>query len=291
MKKNTLFPLLLSTAALCAVPFAASADAASLNTSIAKTLSTVSVAGGGIHQHYAEWTDGLPNASSLPNSLDHESGSLGLFRFALSHRFRTGGWAEVRYDFGTGNTDYTGYTQSGKPASATTGNTIHDVRARVGYPLGLTRNTAFLPFLEGGYYRWDRTVGQGTPSAYGELYTAGYVGGGAKLLYAIAPNWVVSATANAGSTVAPGISASGLVNFSGALGTHTYAGVAFQEDYRVRGNWHLFARVSYRYFGFGRSGTLSGTAISNGSPVKLAVTEPNSTAEQVRYSLGVAYDF
>ncbi len=290
MKKNTLFSLLSATA-LCTVPFAASAGAAPLNTSIAKTLSTVSVAGGGLHNHYAEWSDGLPNASSLPNSIDHESGNLGLFRFALSHRFRAGGWAGVRYDFGTGNSHYTGYTQSGKPASATTGNTIHDVRVRMGYPFSLTHNAALLPFLEGGYYRWDRTVNQGTTLAYDELYTTGYVGGGAKLLYAIGTHWVASATADAGSTVAPGINASGLLNFSGALGTHAYAGVALQEDYRVRGNWHLFARVSYRYFGFGRSGTLSGTAISNGSPVKLAVTEPNSTAEQVRYSLGVAYDF
>lgn len=290
MKKNTLFSLLSATA-LCAVPFAASAGTAPINTAIAKTLSTVSVAGGGLHNHFAEWSDGLPNASSMPNSLDHESGSLGLFRFALSHRFHTGVWSEVRYDFGTGDSDYTGYTQAGKPASATTGNTVHDVRARVGYPFGLTRNTAILPFLEGGYYRWDRTVNQGTPSAYDELYTSGYVGGGAKLLYAIAPDWVVSVTTDAGSTVAPGIEASGLLNFSGALGTHTYAGVALQEDYRVRGHWHLFARVSYRYFGFGRSNTLSGTATSNGSLVKLAVTEPNSTTEQVRYSLGVAYDF
>jgi hypothetical protein len=290
VKKNVLFSL-LSAGALCVVPFAASAGAAPLNPAIAKTLSTVSVAGGGLHNHYAEWTGGLPNASSLPNSLDHESGNLGLFRFALSHRFPIGAWGEVRYDFGTGNTAYTGYTQSGAPASATTGNTVHDVRARVGYPFALTRNAALLPFLEGGYYRWDRTVDQGTPLAYDELYTSGYVGGGAKLLYAIAPNWVVSVTADAGSTVTPGIEASGLLRFSSAPGTHAYAGAALQEDYRVRAHWHLFARVSYRYFGFGRSDTVPATAIVNGSSVNATVTEPDSTTEQVRYSLGVAYDF
>ncbi len=134
-------------------------------------------------------------------------------------------------------------------------------------------------------------VGKDDPYAYNELYTAGYVGGGAKLLYAITPRWVASATADAGSTVAPGINASGLLNFSGALGTHTYAGVALQKDYRVRGHWHLFARVSYRYFGFGRSNALPTTVVSNGSTTSTTGTEPNSTTEQVRYSLGVAYAF
>ncbi len=290
MKKNALFSL-LSAGALCIAPFAASAGTAPLNPAIAKTLSAVSVAGGGLHNHYSEWSEGLKSASSRPNSLDHESGSLGLFRFTLSHRFHTGVWSEVRYDFGTGDTAYTGYTQSGAPTSATTGNTVHDVRARVGYPLALARNVALLPFLEGGYYRWDRTADQGTPLAYNELYTSGYVGGGAKFLYAITPRWVVSASADAGSTVNPDTDASGLVNYSGGLGTHAYAGAAFQEDYRVRGNWHLFARISYRYFGFGRSNALPATVVSNGATINTTATEPNSTTEQVRYSLGVAYDF
>ena len=102
---------------------------------------------------------------------------------------------------------------------------------------------------------------------------------------------MVSASADAGSTVNPDIDASGLVNFSGGLGTHAYAGAAFQEDYRVRGNWHLFARVSYRYFGFGRSNGLPATVVTNGGTKNATATEPNSTTEQVRYSLGVAYDF
>ncbi|HQU15471.1 MAG: hypothetical protein B7Z66_07245 [Chromatiales bacterium 21-64-14] len=283
---------LLLFLALACTPLAGMASPPVLNPAVSRTLSEVSISGGGIHQHYTEWSRGLPNAASLPDPVNRESGTVGLFRFALAKRFpATGGWAEVRYDFGTGNTDYAGHTQGGAPLLATTDNTMHDVRARVGYPVALTRNLDVLPFLEGGYYQWDRAVANGTPSAIEEVYTHGYVGAGGRLFYAATPRWVFSATVDAGSTVAPGMDAVSPIQGSATLGTHAYAGVALQEDYRLRGDWHLFARASYRYFGYGLSSRFPISALVNGQTFNGTASEPNSTTEQVRYSVGVAYNF
>ena len=279
--------------AFCFSPLAVYAG--TLPAPVAAALSSVTVSGGAIHQHYSEWTHGLPNAATAPDPLDSESGSLGLFRFSLAHRFqRSGLWAQVRYDFGTGDTTYVGHTQGGTALTASTSNTIHDVRARVGCPVSLSSvlspQFAAVPFVEGGYYRWSRDVASGTPSAVSETYSNGYVGVGATLYYAPDPTWVTSVTLDGGSTVDAGVTMNAPLSGSGGLGSHAFAGVSLQEAYRLTQRWSILARVSYRYFGYGIGQYPVGGTV-NGTPVTTTATEPNSTTEQVRYTFGFAYRF
>lgn len=277
-------------AALLAGMLAASmgAQAAGVDTGARRALNQVAVEFGGLHQHYTEWARGFGNPS-LPDPLDREDGSIGLLRFAAQAydpQFY-GLWGEVRYDFASGDTTYTGHTQSLAPLDTTTDNTVHDVRARIGYPVELAYGVAAVPFVEGGYFRWDRAVAGGTSAAIEELYADGYTGGGVKLLYSPANALTLSVTADGGSTLYGGMSVLSPFAADVDLGDHAYAGASAQADYRLTGRWHAIARISYRYFGYGISDPVVATI--GGAPS--LVREPNSTTEQVRAAFGLAYDF
>jgi hypothetical protein len=260
-------------------------QAAPVGLAAASALNQVALEGGGLHQHYTEWARGFANPN-LPNPLDWASGNIGLLRFsAQAYRPSRFGplWGEVRYDFATGSTTYTGHMQSLAPLDTSTHNTIQDVRGRVGYPIGLPYGITTVLFVEGGYYRWDRSVARGTPAAIEEVYSNGYVGGGLKTLVSPMHNLVLSASADGGSSITGGMAVRSPYRVSTDLGNHPYAGVGMQAAYRIHGNWRLVARIAYRYFGYG----ISNTVITDSG----AGQEPNSTSTQVRYAFGVAYDF
>ncbi len=261
------------------------ARAAPVGLAATSALNQVALEGGGLHQHYTEWARGFTNPN-LPNPLDWASGNIGLLRFSAQayHPSRFGPlWGEVRYDFAIGGTTYIGHMQSLAPLDTSTHNTTQDVRGRVGYPIDLPYGITAVPFVEGGYYRWDRSVASGTPAAIEEVYSNGYVGGGLKALVSPMHDLVLSASADGGSSIAGGMSERSPYRVSTNLGNHPYAGLGLQADYRVHGRWHAVARVAYRYFGYG----ISNTVITTSG----AVQEPNSTNMQVRYVFGVAYDF
>ncbi len=265
------------------------AQAAPIRSLVGHALNQIAVESGGLHQHYTEWARGFGNPN-LPDPLDFESGNIALLRFSAQaycpHRFGSL-WGEVRYDFTTGGTTYTGHTQSLTPLDTSTHNAIHDVRARVGYPVGLSGGIMVVPFAEGGYYQWNRSVAGGTPTAIKESYSSGYVGGGLKVLVSPARNLVLSVSADGGSSIAGGMSVRSPYRVSVDLGSHPYAGLGFQANYRVHGYWHVIARISYRYFGYG----ISNSVVAAVGGTTGSVQEPNSTTEQVRYALGVAYAF
>jgi|GEM_PF-5210643 len=280
MKKRTSAALAAITAGLLAAGVNAQAAVSQ------RALDQVAIEGGVLIQHYTEWSRGFGNPN-LPDPLDRESGSVGLLRFdAQAYDPQLYGlWGEVRYDFASGDTAYIGHTQSLAPLDTTTDNTIHDVRGRIGYPIGLPYAVTVVPFAEGGYYRWDRSVAGGTSAAIEELYSNGYVGGGVKLLYFPANALMLSVSADGGSTLYGGMSVLSPFAVDVDLGDHAYAGASVQADYRLTGRWHAIARISYRYFGYG----ISNSATVGGS--QGLVREPNSTTEQVRAVAGIAYDF
>ncbi|OYV75278.1 MAG: hypothetical protein B7Z66_13615 [Chromatiales bacterium 21-64-14] len=263
-----------------------------LNPADLQAMNGIFIGGGVVHQHYTEWSRDLPNASTIADPLDQEHGNLSMFRILIAHRFPgTGGWGSIRYDFIKGHTDYIGHTQAGVPLDTTTANTMDDLRLRVGRPFALTDNLDLLPFLEGGYFRWDRAIGNGTPAALEELYTNGYAGGGARALYALSPRLVLSSTVDVGSIFAAGMEIINPLNGTTKLGPHLYAGLAFQATLRVYGHWHLFARAAYRYFGYGISNRFLVQKNLGNTFLQGVAYEPNSTTGQIRTAIGVSYHF
>lgn len=290
--KNVWLGALAASIALLPPVSAQATPHPALNRAALQAMNGIFIGGGMVHQHYAEWTRGLPNAATLPDPLDQEHGNLPMFRILIAHRFPgTGGWGSIRYDFIKGHTDYIGHTQAGVPLDTTTDNTMHDLRLRVGRPFALTDNLDLLPFLEGGYFRWDRAAGNGTPSAIEELYTNGYAGGGVRALYAVGSRLVLSSTVDVGSIFAAGMEVINPVDGTTKLGPHLYAGLAFQTTLRVYGHRNLFARAAYRYFGYGISNQFLIQQNLGNTILQGLAHEPNSTTGQIRTAMDVSYHF
>lgn len=247
----------------------------------------VSLSGGALDQHYAEYPSGLPNASTLPNPLDTESGTLPLLRLAFAFTPRAVPlWVQVRYDYAEGDTIYDGHTQALVDVATTTQNRMDDARARLGCVVNIATDLAVVPFLEGGWHAWDRQIGAGTPLYTHESYAHWYRGVGAQLRYRSGLAWRLVLDLDGGRTVDAQISGNGpLFYFRAPLGAAAYYGASIGVDRAFTGPWHLRGELSWTRFTYGAS-----PSVATNDP-NVHVVEPESSTRRLGFSLGLAYAF
>lgn len=240
----------------------------------------ISVAGGGMYQHYKEHARG--------KMLDKETGwvpqfkASGAYMSPVKHYFLS---ATVRYSFG--HTNYNGHSTTGAAVSTHTKNQIVSVNGKIGQGFQYTKRILVTPFLTYGHRYWHRHI-TSTSQARGdkENYNMNYLGMGVKVDYQATRKLVLSAQGMGAGTFSNTMSSPNLpVTFG--LGSEPLAKAGLKADYHIQGPWHVFGGVHYTFFKFGRSNTRHFTY--NGSSAK--AFEPNSTTQNVSMDAGVRYTF
>jgi len=232
-------------------------------------------------------TGGAPGVSiSFTKTLDH-------FMVNPSMRFMLG---DLTY-WGGFNGDTSGAT-----LTADTENFIFDTDIKVGYVFELDDETTLIPYIQTGYRRWNREVppvgtlivdNQPTNigvNGYTEVYENQSVLLGMMGQRALGERLVLMAFAAGGTTfnaklfsnvpfpdVLPGVAT---VSLDERLGSEPIYQLGLKGDYRAGERLHFIGGVDYTRFQFGRS---------DGNAVLLF--EPDSTTQEWRVSLGVAFDF
>lgn len=231
--------IIFSTAAAFALLGATTAQAVPLNAAIVKSVSKFSVGGGVIDQRYIEKDE----RDMVPTSyLDKERGVIPALSLDLGLVSQSGWYSQLHFIYASGDTDYTGYLQSGinsfAPFKTKTENTMFEFSGNLGYLFPVTSRIAIAPKVELGHLRWERKM----PGSYGfdNLYTYTRYGGGVEVLVAATDSLVFSAE---------GIYARQHGNVSSDLldegvGTTSYTRFSVGADYALTEHWHLSAKAS-----------------------------------------------
>lgn len=244
--------------------FAAAPAIASAETGLAVGLT-------GSYVHYQE---------NLGPLSDSESGGLAGFSARLSRLGTVYGvsdvYAALNYQFSGGMIGYDGFTQPGQPYHTADRAFFNQVEVRLGQGFTIANGAEVIPFISGGFQNWYRNIGGA--SGLGEYYQAGEAGVGIKFDLVASPLLVLSASAEGTALFGGSVSAPAL-QFNGNFGTSGEQRVSLGADYRVGGQWHLFAGLGVTHFNY------SGSKADNG------FFEPESSTVVVRSELGVAFGF
>ncbi len=251
---------------------------------------------GAVNQNYAETQNGAV--------LDQETGDvpvIALGASSLSSDPQGGTYWRIEGRYARGDTDYNGYTLSGKPVQTTTANTIIDVGGRVGFAYGLNRRMALIPYLGLGMHHWQRNVGNGQGAGGIEDYTNGYLGGGLLWEMAIAPRVVLAVHGMAGYTFGAQITATYpfyvdtatntayYARETQALGDSAYESGGVRATYLIDRVWRTFVAIDVTHFRYGASAATP-IFFSSGGGVS-GYYEPNSRTTQVLFLAGAGARF
>jgi hypothetical protein len=251
---------------------------AGINTDIVKASNQVALGLGSLQQDYREYNNGL--APSLPAILDAEKGSITSLRLSYTGMLQRL-YVQATLNYSTGDTDYTGYLQSGNPVvytplTTTTNNRIFNLTWRVGYTFKAGSSVALIPYIELGEYMWRRDVAPHMSYGVTEDYFHMILGLGAKLLYSPVERLVLEAGGGYGTTFLGTMTTGG---YDYTLGDKPYMGIYGSLDYRFVGNWHLKWSVDYRKWEYGQSDIVAG------------YLEPHSQTKQTQYLMALGYNF
>ena len=240
----------------------------------------LSIGGGATFQKYREKHNG--------NTLDKESGWMPNIQVSGSWMFDNHLFLELGDQYSFGKTDY----QSATGQTGHTNNDIENIHLRIGEGFSLSKKVMVTPYMTYGHRYWNRHLGG--PAPYAEDYNTNYIGVGVMADYRATQRLTLSGDVMGGSTFANGMTShlgeaqAGLSSPHFDLGSKPIVKVSLKSDYRVRGPWHLYGKVTYTHFSYGHSGQKTvyqnGAAVGNGY-------EPNSTTNDVGMDAGVRYTF
>lgn len=274
----TLPTIIVLTALTSTVQADMSQFGAGINADIVKASNQVAVGLGVLQQDYREYNEGL--APSLPAILDSEKGTISNLRLSytgMAQRL----YVQATLNYASGDTDYTGYLQSGFPVVFTplttiTNNRILDLTWRVGYTFRAGPQVALIPYIELGEYTWRRDVAPHMSYGITEDYFHMILGLGAKLLFSPVERLVFEAGGGYGTTFLGTMTTDG---YDYTLGDKPYMGIYGSIDYRFFGNWHLKWSADYRKWEYGQSDVVAG------------YLEPHSQTRQTQYLMSAGYNF
>jgi len=236
-------------------------------------------------------------------TLDSNKGTMAGFDMMLSHQFGPI-YANVTTKMISGNTPYSGATQQThiplKKNSAPT--FLFDGYGILGYTFKLNKKMALIPYAELGYHSWERSTLSGLASnssfvsAGQENYWNSYWAGGLRFEVQPADPLVVSLYGAVGRTFNAHLYNPKTASYPGSgveagstynLKSRPWYNAGLDFDFLAAEHVHLFARLEYTYFNYGKSPTKNREPgnPSNGSD------EPDSLTRYLTAYLGVGYDF
>lgn len=239
-------------------------------TDIRVTDNAIEIQGGLNHFKYGESNNGT--------YLDTEKGDLGYY--GLNYTSLSGEKSGVLKNFffnlqlssSIGTTHYDGYYQNGTPATATDKQKIYEFSTQLGRAFTLGNTLMLTPFADIGYRYWVRNLSGSSP--YTERYQNGKIAGGGLLQYSPIAHWVLSWSAEGGTTFSPRMNTGG-VQYD--LGTTAYWQTGIKAAYAVTPRFQISAAGQMTGFGYGMSPSINGSY------------EPDSYTHETRALLGVAY--
>jgi len=192
-------------------------------------------------------------------------------------------YAALGYDYNPGSLAYNGHTLAGAPLHATDNASFNRVEARLGIGLELPGGAEAIPFLAGGYQRWNRVIGLNGAIGASETYHTGLFGGGAKLDIPLSSAMVASGSAEILALAGGGITSNlrGVTISPGSFGVTPEERVELGVDETLFGPLHVFVRAYWMHF------TYSGTQPDAASQYY----EPSSHTMQEGVNLGFGYSF
>jgi hypothetical protein len=232
---------------------------------------------------------------SCANYSDEESGGLFGDGFSMDYMSREMKlYAHLSYRLETGHLGYNGQTQTGTPVQGTSGARIGDWDFKLGKGFMLSKDQRVLltPYLEFGTHFWQRDVGLGTASQFGEDYQNDYWDAGTMIQYAPPlhvlhqNDLVFSGNAGMGETLGPNISvpsANPPMPNAAALGQEPILHAGLEADWHAMSALWAFFGYEYTYFSYFPSSIYSNAAG--------AVEEPASFTNYNAYKIGVKIPF